>query len=93
MLQQEKPDDYVIATGEAHSIAEFVAETFRYFGLDWREHTEVDKTLYRPSDIDVLYGDPSKARKKFGWEHRTGFGDLVKLLVEEEIKNGEKLVA
>jgi len=86
MLQQDDPDDYVIATGEAHSLQEFVDLVFRYLQLNWEEHVIVDRGLYRPLDIDIIYGNSAKAKKKLAWEYHLAFEDLVKLLVEEELK-------
>ena len=86
MLQQDNPDDYVIATGEAHSLREFIEVAFSHVGLDWEEHIVIDKALYRPSEIDVIYGNPAKAKTKMGWECNLPFKDLVKLLVEDELK-------
>lgn len=87
MLQQDEPDDYIIATGEAHSLREFVELAFSYVGLDWKEHVAIDKTFYRPSEIDVIYGYPAKAKAKIGWEYNLSFENLIKLLVEEELKH------
>lgn len=84
MLQQDEPDEYVIATNEAHSIGEFAEQAFACLGLDWREHTVIDETLFRRSDIEVIYGNPAKAREKLGWEYRWSFADLVATLLGEE---------
>ena len=84
MLQREKPDDYIIATGEAHSLRGFVELVFQCLGLNWEDHVIVDKDLYRPADIKTIYGDPSKARTELGWEYNLSFNNLVQLLVEEE---------
>jgi len=86
MLQQDQPDDFVIATGEAHSLREFVELAFSHTGLDWREHMTIDETLYRPSEIDVIYGNPAKAKAKIGWEYSLPFENLIKRLIEEELK-------
>ena len=86
MLQQDQPDDFVIATGEAHSLREFVEIAFSHAGLDWREHVTIDETLYRPSEIDVIYGNPAKAKAKIGWEYSLPFENLIKRLIEEELK-------
>jgi GDPmannose 4,6-dehydratase len=86
MLQQEQPDDYVIATNETHSVREFLETAFAYVGLDWRKYVEIDPRYYRPAEVDVLIGDCSKARKKLGWEPRTKFADLVKLMVDADIQ-------
>jgi GDPmannose 4,6-dehydratase len=86
MLQQEEPDDYVIATGEAHSIREFLDVAFGHVGLDWQKHVEIDPRYYRPAEVDLLIGDPSKARQRLGWVPRTLFADLVKLMVDGDIQ-------
>ncbi len=84
MLQQETPDDYVIATGESHSVREFVEEAFSYAGLDWQACVEVDTRYFRPSEVDALRGDPRKARSVLGWQPKTGFRDLVRLMVDAD---------
>ena len=91
MLQQDQPGDYIIATGEAHSLREFVELAFSYAGLDWREHVDIDEALYRPSEIDVIYGNPAKAKAKIGWEYNLPFENLIKWLVEEELKHGAEV--
>src|SRR5437899_9742490 len=85
MLQHDKPDDYVVATGEAHSVGEFVEEAFSYVGLNWREHLEIDPRYYRPAEVELLLGDASKAKQQLGWEPKTRFKDLVRLMVETEV--------
>ena len=85
MLQQDEPDDYVIATGETHSVREFLEEAFSYVGLDWRKHVEIDQRYYRPAEVDLLIGDASKAKKKLGWEPKTKFKDLVHLMVDADM--------
>jgi GDPmannose 4,6-dehydratase len=85
MLQQEQPDDYVIATGEAHSVKEFVEEAFGCLGLDWCKHVVVDQCFFRPAEVDVLMGDASKARARLGWQPRTTFKELVRLMVESDM--------
>jgi GDPmannose 4,6-dehydratase len=84
MLQQERPDDYVIATGEAHTLEELVAAAFDAAGLDWRDHVDIDDTLFRKSDLRYSRGNPAKARRVLGWEPRTRFHELVALLVKAE---------
>ncbi|HOI72940.1 MAG TPA: GDP-mannose 4,6-dehydratase [Syntrophales bacterium] len=84
MLQQDEPDEYVIATNEAHSLRSFAATAFACLDMDWEEHTMIDRTLFRPSDIDVICGNPAKARNKLGWEYDMTFDGLVRRLVEEE---------
>jgi GDPmannose 4,6-dehydratase len=86
MLQQEKPDDYVIATNETHSIREFLDVAFGYVGLDWKKYVEIDPRYYRPAEVELLIGDASKAKKQLGWEPKTKFADLVKLMVDADIK-------
>ena len=85
MLQQEEPDDYVIATGEPHSVQEFVEEAFSYAGLDWQDHVEIDPKYYRPSEVDLLVGDASKAKRVLEWEPKTTFKDLVSLMVDADM--------
>ena len=85
MLQQKEPDDYVIATGETHSVKEFVEEAFNHVGLDWTKYVKVDEKLYRPVDVNVLIGDYSKAEKKLGWRPRTKFKEIVKIMVETDL--------
>jgi GDPmannose 4,6-dehydratase len=84
MLQQEQPDDYVIATGKTHSVREFLEESFSYSGLDWRQYLEIDPKYYRPAEVDILVGDASKARKLLNWEPKTRFEDLVHLMVDAD---------
>jgi GDPmannose 4,6-dehydratase len=86
MLQQESPDDYVIATGETHSVREFVEESFGYAGLDWKKHVVVDEKYFRPAEVDLLLGDPSKAKKALGWEPKVTFKALVKLMVDADMQ-------
>lgn len=86
MLQQNKPDDYVIATNETHSVKDFIRLTFDYLGLDWKKYVAIDKTFYRPAEVNVLKGDYAKARKKLGWKPKVKFKDLVKMMVEADLK-------
>jgi len=85
MLQQDVPDDLVIATGETHSVREFLEEAFSYVGLDWQEFTEIDPRYSRPAEVDELVGDASKAKKILGWEPQTRFRDLVRLMVDADL--------
>jgi GDPmannose 4,6-dehydratase len=85
MMQQEEPEDYVIATGEAHSIREFLDEAFGYVNLDWRDYVEVDPRYFRPAEVDLLVGDASKAKRKLGWEPKVGFKALIRLMVDADI--------
>jgi GDPmannose 4,6-dehydratase len=86
MLQQDKPDDYVIATNETHSIREFLDLAFGYVGLDWKQHVEIDPRYYRPAEVELLIGDFGKARRQLGWEPKTRFADLVKLMVDADVQ-------
>jgi len=86
MLQQDSPDDYVVATGETHSVEEFVQETFSYLNLDWHQHVLQDQRYYRPAEVDLLVGDPSKAGKKLGWEPSVDFRQLVRLMVDADLE-------
>lgn len=87
MLQQKKPSDYVIATGESHSVEEFLVESFEYAGLgDWKKYVEIDKKLIRPQDIDNLIGDSSKAKKEIGWESTVRYRELVRLMVDQDLE-------
>ncbi len=86
MLQQPEPDDYVIATGETHSVREFLEIAFDHAGLDWKKYVEIDPRYYRPAEVDLLIGDSTKARQKLGWAPRTKFADLAKLMVEADIE-------
>ncbi len=86
MLQRDNPDDYVIATGESHSVREFVELAFNEAGLDWEEHVKVDPKLFRPAEVEYLVGDYSKAKRTFGWEPKVTFKELVKMMVEADIE-------
>jgi GDPmannose 4,6-dehydratase len=85
MLQQEQPDDYVVATGETHSVQELVELAFGYAGLDWKRHVVIDATLRRPAEVDFLLGDASKARQKLGWAPKLGFTELIRLMVDADL--------
>jgi GDPmannose 4,6-dehydratase len=84
MLQTDEPDDYVLATGETHSVAEFLDEAFGYAGLDWNEYVKIDERYFRPAEVDVLLGDASKARQRLGWEPAVRFGELVRMMVDHD---------
>ena len=86
MLQQDKPDDYVVATGEAHSVREFVEEVFGLLEMDWQDYVVIDPRYVRPSEVDYLLGDSSKARKKLGWEPKVSFQGLVEMMVESDME-------
>lgn len=86
MLQQDKPDDFVIATGESHSVGELVEEAFGYAGIDWRKHVRIDPSYRRPAEVDNLCGDASKATAAFGWRPRVTFRQLVRLMVDADME-------
>ncbi|MBX7209102.1 MAG: GDP-mannose 4,6-dehydratase [Verrucomicrobiaceae bacterium] len=89
MLQQDRPDDYVVATNETHSVREFVEETFALLDLDWKKHVEHDARYERPAEVELLIGDPSKAKRQLNWEPKVRFKDLVKLMVDADLKLAE----
>ncbi|MEM7716972.1 MAG: GDP-mannose 4,6-dehydratase, partial [Cyanobacteria bacterium P01_A01_bin.68] len=86
MLQQEQPDDYVIATNETHSVREFLQLAFNYVNLDWEEYVEFDKRYLRPAEVDLLIGDSTKARTQLGWTPSVTFEQLVALMVEADLQ-------
>ena len=86
MVQQDKPDDYVIATNENHSVREFLEAAFSHVGLNWEKYVEIDPNYYRPTEVDLLVGDYSKAKRILGWEPKTKFVDLVKLMVDADVQ-------
>ena len=90
MLQQHEPDDYVIATGESHSIRELLDEAFHYLELDWERHVDIDPRYYRPSEVDLLVGDATKARTKLDWQPKTRFKELVRLMVDADLELAER---
>ena len=90
MLQQNEPDDYVIATNETHSVKEFAEKSFDTVGLDWHEYVKTDKRFLRPLDVDFLQGDYSKAREKFGWKAKVTFDKLVEIMVKEDLDRWER---
>lgn len=86
MLQQDQPDDYVVATGETYSVKEFLTESFGYAGLNWEDYVEIDSRYFRPAEVDLLIGDPTKAKEKLGWVPQTSFKDLVKIMVDADME-------
>jgi GDPmannose 4,6-dehydratase len=90
MLQQKAPADFVIATGETHSVREFLKETFGYLNLDWKKYVEQDKRYFRPAEVDLLLGDASKAKKALKWKPKVGFKKLVEMMVEADLKLAEQ---
>jgi len=92
MLQQDKPDDYVIATGTTHSVRDFVVTAFAHVGIhDWQRYVEIDPQLYRPAEVDQLIGDASKAHQRFGWHPRVTFEELVSMMVENDLQQVSSL--
>ena len=85
MLQQDKPEDYVIATGETHSVREFLELAFTRVNLDWREYVELDPRHLRPSEVDLLLGDASRARAELGWKPEVSFRELVEMMVDADV--------
>jgi len=85
MLQQDNPDDFVVATGETHTVREFVEAAFGHLGLDWRDHVRHDARYERPAEVDLLVGNPEKAKRILGWEPKTRFTDLVKIMVDADL--------
>ena len=90
MLQQKEADDYVIATNETHSIKEFLEIAFTYVNLNWQDYVEFDPRYLRPTEVDLLIGDCTKAREKLGWKPSVTFTELVYLMVDSDIKASEK---
>jgi GDPmannose 4,6-dehydratase len=85
MLQQDQPDDFVVATGKTHSVRELVEIAFGHVGRDWKDHVVIDPALVRPAEVDLLLGDAAKARRVLGWEPKTSFAQLVRLMVDADI--------
>ena len=86
MLQQDEPDDYVIASGKSHSVRDVLEAAFNYVGLDYRDYFIIDDKLYRPTEVNILQGDPAKASEKLGWSATISFEELVKEMVEGDIE-------
>jgi GDPmannose 4,6-dehydratase len=86
MLQQDAPDDYVVATGEAYSVRDFLETTFSMLDLDWKKYVEKDPRYYRPAEVDHLLGDSTKARTKLGWAPKVSFPELVKMMVDHDLE-------
>ncbi len=93
MLQQDEPDDYVVATGEMHSVRDLLDAVGKHLGLDWEQHVEIDPRYFRPAEVDALCGDASKARQKLGWEATTSFEELVRRMVDADVKAFEEGLA
>ena len=93
MLQQDQPDDYVVATNETHSVKEFVQETFAHLDLDWEKYVKYDARYERPAEVELLIGDPAKAKRQLGWEPKVKFKDLVKIMVDADLELAKKELA
>lgn len=93
MLQLDHPEDLVIATGETHSVREFVEECFNFVGLDWQKHLELDSGYLRPTEVDLLVGNPARAKQVLGWEATTHFKDLVRIMMEADLRLAEREAA
>ena len=89
ILQHDTPDDWVIATGETHSVEEFAKKAFEYASLDWKEYVITDEKYFRPNEVNYLLGDSSKARKELGWEPEVSFDQMVKIMVDNDLKLAE----
>ena len=87
MVQQDRPDDFVIATGESHSLEEFVSTAFDRVGLDWRRHVSIDPGLFRPTDLAISRGNPRKARETFGWQAKSKMPQLIAQMIEAELQH------
>ena len=86
MLQQPEPDDYVVATGENHSVRELVELAFAHVGFDWQKYVQLDPSLIRPAEVDTLIGDPAKARATLGWKPNVSFVELVRMMVDADLQ-------
>jgi GDPmannose 4,6-dehydratase len=95
MLQRQPPEDYVIATGETHSVREFLDEVFGHLGLEWQKHVEVDPRYLRPAEVDLLLGDATRARRDLGWQPKVTFKQLAKMMTEADwdLARRERVVA
>jgi GDPmannose 4,6-dehydratase len=89
MLQLDEPDDFVLATGETHSVEEFLEAAFSHVGLDWHDYVEIDERYFRPAEVDLLIGDYAKAKAKFGWEPTVRFPELVRMMVDADRERGK----
>jgi len=90
MMQEDSPEDYVIASGKTHSVADLVRTAFEYVGLNWEDYVVQDPKLFRPAEVDLLVGDPSKAKKNLGWEPQVSFKELIEMMVDADIERLKK---
>jgi len=86
MLQQEEPEDFVVATGKTHTVRELVEIAFGHVDLDWKDHVAADPNLVRPAEVDLLVGDASKASRRLGWQPKVAFPELIKMMVDEDLR-------
>ena len=86
ILQQDKPNDYTIGTGEAHSVREFLQEAFGYLGMDWQEYVKIDPRYYRPAEVDYLLADTTRAQKELNWQPKIKFSELVRIMVDADLE-------
>jgi GDPmannose 4,6-dehydratase len=93
MLQQSQPDDYVVATGQTHSVREFLDEVFGHLALDWKQFVKVDPQFYRPAEVDVLQGDSAKARRVLNWQPRVAFRELARMMTDADLKRAQRELA
>ena len=90
MLQHNKADDFVIATGETHTVKEFAELAFKHVGLNYEDYVQIDKKYFRPNEVEYLLGDYTKAKKELNWEPKTSFVELVEMMVESDLKNAKR---
>ena len=90
MMQQDEPGDFVIATGTTHSVKDMVETAFDHVGLDWSQYVDIDPSLVRPAEVDLLVGDASKAKAKLGWQPRTSFEELIAMMVDADVERCEE---
>jgi GDPmannose 4,6-dehydratase len=91
MLQQEQPDDYVVATGLSHSVKDLIQVAFDHLELDWKKHVISEPKLFRPAEVDHLLGDPTKAKKKLGWQPKRSFEELIGKMVDHDVQLNQKV--
>ena len=87
MLQKDSPDDYVVCTGKTHSVRDFCKEAFKIVDLNYKDYVEIDMSLFRPAEVNYLVGDYSKAKRELGWEPSISFNELIKIMVQEDLKS------
>ena len=93
MLQQDEPDDYVVSTGVTHTVKKLVEVAFAHAGLDWQKYVKIDQRFIRPAEVDLLIGDPAKAKKSLGWEPTVDFEALVRMMVDADLERVQRTIA